>query len=116
MKKTTVRIFTEQAVIERIQSRAGIRYQSAQLATYFGVPTARMTEVLVKLVALNQVRRVRCGGSPTMYYLPSEAEKQAEARLAAKAAEPLRLVEVESEREQVRRELGFGLINVRVKG
>lgn len=108
--KQAVRVFCQESVLTRIRDRAGIRYQSAQLAAYFGVPTARMTEILKLLVAAQQVRVVRCGGNPTMYYLPSESEKQAEARLMARAREPLNVVKVESERERVRRELGFGLM------
>lgn len=80
------RIFSEAAVVARIQDRAGFRYQSAQLAAYFGIPTARMTEVLTKLCALQQIRVVRCGGNPTMYYLPTAEQLEAEDRL--KAREP----------------------------
>lgn len=110
MDKQAVRVFCQEAVLTRIQDRAGTRYQSAQLAAYFGVPTARMTEILKLLVAARQVRVVRCGGSPTMYYLPSEAEKQAEARLMERAREPLSPVKVESDREKARRQLSFGLV------
>lgn len=80
--------FNEAAVLARIQERAGIRYQAAQLATYFGIPTARMTVVLTKLHATHQIRRVRCSGNPTMYYLPTEKELEAEARLDEKKAIP----------------------------
>lgn len=109
------KVFSEIAVVQRIQSRAGTRYQSAQLAKYFGVPTARMTEVLVKLVAAQKVRRVRCGGCPTMYYLPTASELQAEARLKEMASSPVVIIRVETEREKVKRELGFGLIQEGVK-
>jgi hypothetical protein len=79
--------FSEEAVLARIQARAGFRYQSAQLATYFGVPTARMTVVLTKLHATKQIRRVRCPGNPTMYYLPAEKELETEARFETKRKE-----------------------------
>tara|TARA_R110001599_G_scaffold171353_1_gene362421 strand:+ start:438679 stop:438948 length:270 start_codon:yes stop_codon:yes gene_type:complete len=78
------RHFSEDAVIARLKDRGGFRYQSAQLAAYFGIPTARMTEVLTKMVALKQVRRVRCGGNPTMYYVATEEQLKAEAALAAR--------------------------------
>lgn len=107
------KIFSELAVVARIQSKAGTRYQSAQLAKYFGVPTARMTEVLVKLVAANKVRRVRCGGCPTMYYLPTEAQLKAEAKMKVSGPSPVVVIRVESENDQVRRELGFGMIEAR---
>ncbi len=80
----SARPFSEAEVVARIQERAGFRYQSAQLAAYFNVPTARMTEVLMLVVAKELVRRVRSPGSPTMYYLPSVQELEAEARQAAK--------------------------------
>lgn len=81
------REFSEAAVLARIQERAGFRYQSAQLAAYFGVPTARMTQVLIKLYATNQIRRMKCSCNPTMYYLPTEKELETEARLEAKIKE-----------------------------
>lgn len=93
------RVFSEQAVIDRIKSKCGTRYQSAQLAAYFGIPTARMTVVLSTLVSAQKVRRVRCGGNPTMYYLPSEAELQAEAR--AKESRPAPVVITRPEMEGV---------------
>jgi hypothetical protein len=110
MKTNIVREFTEQAVVARIQSRAGIRYQSAQLAAYFGVPTARMTEVLTKLCALKRIRVVRSSCSPTLYYLPTEYELQVEARVAATYHQsPVTIIKGESANQKVRRELGFEL-------
>lgn len=75
------REFNEASVLARIQERAGFRYQSAQLATYFGVPTAIMSVVLSRLATANKIRRVRCSCNPTMYYLPSEQEIETEKRL-----------------------------------
>lgn len=80
--------FNEAAVLVRIQERAGFRYQSSQLANYFGISTARMTVVLTKLHATRQIRRVRCSGNPTMYYLPTEKELEAELRLGERKAIP----------------------------
>jgi hypothetical protein len=71
-----------------------------------------MTEVLTRLVALKKIRVVRCGGNPTMYYIPTAEQLDAEARLQAKAAEPICLVKAESEREKARKELGFGMIRM----
>lgn len=104
------RPFTDATVIARIQARTGFRYQSAQLAAYFSVPTARMTEMLNRLTALKQVRRVRCAGNPTMYYVPSVAELQAEARLAAIRTAPVTIIRAESVNATMRRELGFDLM------
>lgn len=70
---------TDETVIARMTDRAGTHYQSAQLATYFGIPTARMTEILMKLHALKLIRCVRRGGNPTMYYVPSADELAREA-------------------------------------
>ncbi|MBF8177823.1 hypothetical protein [Herminiimonas contaminans] len=82
--KAVQRHFSEEAVMTRLKERVGFQYQSAQLAAYFGIPTARMTEVLIKLVGLKLIRRVRCGGNPTMYYVPTSAQLAAEAALAAR--------------------------------
>jgi hypothetical protein len=46
-----------------------------------------MTEVLLLIVAKQQIRRVRTPGNPTVYYLPSEAELEAERRQAGKQSE-----------------------------
>jgi DNA-binding MarR family transcriptional regulator len=81
------REFSDAAVLARLQERAGYRYQSAQLANYFGVPTAHMSQVLTKLYATNQIRRIKCPCNPTMYYLPTAKELEAEARLEAKIKE-----------------------------
>lgn len=83
--------FSEATVLARIQERAGFRYQSAQLATYFGIPTARMTMVLTKLYTNKQIRRVRCACNPTLFYLPTEQELETEARLEAKSKENMEL-------------------------
>lgn len=78
------REFSEVAIVARLKERSGFQYQSAQLAAYFKIPTARMSEVLLKLVAEKQIRRVRCGGNPTVYYIPSAQQLAAEAALAAR--------------------------------
>lgn len=93
MKSKIKREFSETAVIARIQSRAGYRLQSSQLAAYFGISTARMTEVLAKLTATKKIRRVRCGGNPTMYYIPTEQELAAEAKLVT-VAPPVVIIKV----------------------
>lgn len=76
-----IRVCTEQTILARLTERAGTRYQSAQLAAYFGIPTAAMTPILKRLAAAQQIRIVRCGGNPTMYYIPSAKQLEAEARL-----------------------------------
>lgn len=96
-KQRPDRIFSEQAVLERIQERAGYRYQSAQLAAYFGIPTARMTAVLSALVTAKRIRRVRSSCSPTMYYLPSAEELKAESRMPTGFLSPVVVIKVESE-------------------
>lgn len=72
---------TEITVLARIQERAGIRYQSSQLATYFGTRYAEMTKILVKLTEDGKVRRVFNGGNPTVYYIPSQREIEAEQKM-----------------------------------
>lgn len=80
-KKAIKREFSEQAVTLRMHERKGTRYQSAQLANYFGIPTARMTEVLRMMAAKKKIRCVRTGGNPTMYYVPTQQQLEAEAKL-----------------------------------
>lgn len=75
------RQFNEQSVKDRMESRAGIQYQSSQLANYFGVATPLMTLVLSKLTADKVIRRVRCSGNPTMYYVPTVEQLDKEAAL-----------------------------------
>lgn len=74
---------TEITVLARITERAGIRFQSSQLATYYGVKYADMTKILVKLTEDGKVRRVFNGGNPTVYYIPSQSELNAERQMRA---------------------------------
>lgn len=76
----------ESLVLARLKSKAGKQFQSNQLANYFGIPTARMTDMLITLTVAKQIRRVRCGGNPTVYYIPTEEQIAAESRIGHIAA------------------------------
>lgn len=61
-------------ILARMTEMAGTQYQTAQLARYFGVNWMVVRACLDVLKDEGRIRKVKSGGSPTVWYVPSAQE------------------------------------------
>jgi DNA-binding MarR family transcriptional regulator len=75
--------FTEAAILDRIRATPGKRYTSQSIARSYGVSQASMTQTLENLCQQGLIRK-QMGSGAASWYVPDEAQKQAEAQALAK--------------------------------